>query len=110
MKYPILKPTSDNRYILVESYQVENISIPRGYLTNGADVPKIFWMFVPPFKPKYMPAILIHDYFCDKEEYKKADTHFERILLHIEDTFITRTMIRAVKMYHFIRYRKGGVT
>ena len=33
--YPAVKPTIENRYILLENYQVENVRVPKGYKTNG---------------------------------------------------------------------------
>lgn len=101
---PILKPTDDNRFVLADTYRVENVKVPRGYKTNGANIPRLFWWLIPPFKPKYLPAIIIHDYLCDREKYPLADSLFEYALLQIEDSFITRLMIKAVKIYHKIKY------
>ena len=105
LKYPIVQPTSFNKYMLKEPLVYKNIQlVPEGYITNGANVPKAFYWFVPPFKPKYLPAVIVHDYYCDKEEYKKADDLFEEILLDIEDSFTTRMMIKAVRLYHRVKY------
>lgn len=106
--YPKVKPTIQNKYVLMENYQVENVRVPKGYETNGADVPKLFWWFVPPFKPKYLPAIIIHDYLCDKKKYSLADSLFESTLYKIEISFTTKTMVKAVKWYHTIKYKIIG--
>ena len=74
--------------------------VPKGYKTNGADIPRWLYSFTPPFKPKYLPAVVVHDYLCDTlKDYRVADNIFEIILLEIEDSFTTRTIIRAVKLY-----------
>ena len=104
VKYPKVQPTINNKYVLLEHYQVENIKVPKGYETNGADVPKLFWWFVPPFKPKFLPAIIIHDYLCEKEKYKLADNLFESTLFTIEKSFVTKTMVIFVRIYHKIKY------
>lgn len=104
MNYPKVQPTINNKYVLLENYQVENVIVPKGYETNGADVPRAFWWFVPPFKPKFLPAIIIHDYLCDREKYQLADAIFEKTLFTIEKSFITKTMVKSVKMYHKIKY------
>ena len=104
VKYPKVQPTINNKYVLLEHYQVENVRVPKGYETNGADVPKLFWWFVPPFKPKFLPAIIIHDYLCEKEEYKLADNLFESTLFAIEKSFVTKTMVKFVRIYHKIKY------
>ena len=102
--YPTLKPTLDNKYIVVEDYVYKDIRVPNGYLTNGANIPRSLWLFVPPFKPKYMNAVVVHDYLCDLEMYEKADKYFEEILSNVEKTVVTKFMILAVKQYHKFRY------
>lgn len=92
-------PTEDNKYILTEDYYYKYDLVPKGYKTNGADIPRIFWWFVPPFKPKYLPAVIVHDYLCDQGNYEYADSVFQEMLLEIEDSFATRTMVRAVKLH-----------
>lgn len=105
MEYPKLQPTSDNRFILLEDYAVKGVVIPKGYRTNGADVPRLFWVLIPPFKPKFLPAVIAHDYYCDKAEYDKADKLFKDILLEIEKSFITKAMVYSVKLY--TKYLRG---
>ena len=99
-----VSPTLDNRFILLKPYKFENIMVPKGYKTNGANIPRPLWLLVPPFKPKYLPAVIVHDYLCGKEKYVLADDLFEKKLLTIEDSIITRSMVKAVRLYHKIKY------
>jgi len=105
VKYPKVQATAHNTYILLENYEIENVLVPAGYETNGADVPRIFWWVVPPFKPKYLPAVLLHDYLCDKEQYELADELFEKTLFDIEKSAVAKTMVKSVKIYHKIKYK-----
>jgi len=108
MLKPIFYPTRDNKVVLAKPYRIsKELVIPKGYESDGATIPRVFWWFVPPFKPKYLPAVIVHDFLCDKEQYKLADIWFEHLLTKIEDSFKTRLMIRAVKLYHRFKY---GVT
>jgi len=104
-----ISPTPDNKYIVQKNiyYKIDKniVKVPKGYKTNGADIPRIFWWFIPPFKPKYLPAVIFHDYLCDIEKYKLADDIFEDMLITIEDSFRTKIMIRAVRLYHRIKYK-----
>lgn len=102
-----VNPVYTNRFKVKTDYVYKDITVPEGYTTNGADIPRVFWSIVPPFKPKYLPAIVVHDYLCDRGEYLKADDYFEEILLSIENTFITRGMVSLVRLYHELKY---GVT
>jgi len=100
----IISPTTDNKYIVREEYQYKDVTVPKGYKTNGANIPRIFWSIIPPFKPKFIPAIVIHDYLCDEEEYELADKYLRELLYAFKDSFITHSMVHIVKLYHKIRY------
>jgi len=104
-QHPVIQTMNNNRVMLWEDYKVDWLVIPEGYMSDGASVPRWLWSIVPPFKPKYMPAVLAHDYLCDKELYTYADELFEKILLDIEDSVVTRGMIKAVRSYHKVRYK-----
>lgn len=101
--YPLFQASVDNTLILLEDYKYEDVSIPKGFKTNGADIPRVFWSIVPPFKPKYLPAVLVHDYLIkiakNKEDIIYANSYFEKILLKIESSFKTKTMVTAVNIY-----------
>lgn len=70
------------------------IVVPKGFKTNGADIPRLFWMFWPPYKSEYFTAVIVHDFMCNTASeyltqrqydsagimYKKADVVF-RVLL-----------------------------
>jgi hypothetical protein len=95
----IVTPTVNNHYLLVKDFKYKSITVPKGYETNGADIPRVFWWFVPPFKPKYLPAVVVHDYLCDLKQFQLADSLFEEQLLEIENSFTTSIMIKAVRVY-----------
>ena len=101
----IVKPMADNKYQLVESFYYGTLEVPKGYETNGISIPRIFWVVIPPFKPKYLPAVIVHDYLCDLEQYKLADAYFKEMLLGIEKSIVTKSMVLAVEVYHKIKYR-----
>ena len=99
-----ITPTKDNRFVLLEDFYIRGFVVPQGYKTNGANIPRFLWSIVPPFKPKFLPAVVVHDYLTDKEQYKTADDTFEAVLYGIENSFTTRMMVRAVRLYHAIKY------
>ena len=109
MDYPHLQPTDNNKFILIKEYKYKEIQVPINYITNGADIPRLFWIIVPPFKPKFFPAVLIHDYLIENAKTQKdisiANDYFEEILLQIEDSFKSKTMIKAVRLYWKIKFK-----
>lgn len=99
------KATKNNTLILLEEYKYKGITVPEGFETNGADIPQVFWSFgYPPFEPKFLPAVVVHDYLIKKREIDFANYFYEEIMLEIEDNRKTKKMIKAVKMYW--KYRK----
>jgi hypothetical protein len=71
---PTVKPFSDNReWVLVEDleYSIRNssvkISVPRGFVTDFASIPRPLWSILSPHG-KYSRAAIIHDYLYWKQE------------------------------------------
>ena len=106
MKYQRLEvsPLPNLKFKLLKDLKYKDITVPKGYETNGADVPRIFWSFFPPYRSDYLPAVVVHDYLCDIGEYKKADDYFEAIMieLKIEKSTIF-IMTKSVRLFHFLK-------
>ena len=121
-KYLVLGALSNGNYLVIKPYcvQLNNgdlIHIDSGYQTNGADIPRLFWRLYPPYSPEYMPAVVIHDFLCDKaiDEYSNkadlqdkflyADNAFRDILerLNISKSKV-KVFYNAVRLWHKVRY------
>jgi hypothetical protein len=76
----VISPLPEHKYILLEAYTYKDVTVPVGFVTNGADIPRIFWSFYPPNRSDYLPAVVVHDYLCSLGEYEKADRYFKDIL------------------------------
>ena len=117
-----LAPLSNGNYILTKSYKIrldngDLITVPKGYQTNGADIPRLFWRLYPPYSPEYMPAVVIHDFLCDRavetakdkkdlqDLFLYADNAFREILekLNIKQSKV-KTFYNAVRFWHKVRY------
>ena len=107
--YPLLKPTDENKFVLLQEYKYKDITVSKGYETNGADIPRFFWIVVPPFKPKYLPAVLVHDFLIatakNEDDIRNANKIFKEILLEIENSFVTKSMVKAVNIYWEIKLK-----
>lgn len=81
------------------------ITVPRGFRTDGASVPRIFWNIFDPFGP-YFPAALIHDflYSLSSDNFFKvnratADALFREAMFNIGIGWLMReTIYRAVRI------------
>ena len=101
----VLTPCNKHRYRLQQDYCYKEVTVPKGYLTNGANIPRVFWSFYPPNLSDIMEAVVVHDYLCDLEHYEKADKYFKE-LLELSDIKRVSVLILwgAVRIYHKIRY------
>ena len=83
-KFEVIEPLSVNLDII-------KFIIPKGYTTDGASVPRIFWSIYPPYKPEWLTACVIHDYLCSQathaqdkyKAYELADLAFKESLKYL---------------------------
>lgn len=108
---PILKPVGKYQFELVENYRYRDIVIPKGYITDGASVPRIFWSIFPPNKAEYLSAAIVHDYLTDIAIEKKsitfrsADNTFKEMLTDLNVNKIeVKVLYWSVRLYHLLRY------
>ncbi|MBE3607066.1 DUF1353 domain-containing protein [Campylobacter sp. RM13119] len=107
IRRPVLKPYDKDKFELVEDYAYGDIMVPKGYKTDGANVPRIFWSIFPPNSPEYLSAIVIHDYLCDRKEYFLADRMLKRMMkaLGVAEWKIW-CFYTACRLYHKIKYKE----
>ena len=105
IRRPILKPFSKDKFALCEDYRYGNIIVPKGYKTNGANVPRIFWSIFPPNSPEYLSAVVVHDYLCDKSSYKLADETLKEMMNELGVAkWKVMLFYLSVRAYHVIKY------
>ena len=51
------------REVVVEDFTSHGVTVPAGFIFDGASTPRPFWWIIPPYK-KTKKASLIHDYLC----------------------------------------------
>jgi putative uncharacterized protein FNV0804 len=105
----LMHPLSDGkRHELFQNYSYEingyRITVPKGFITDLASVPRSFWIIFPPFG-KYTPAAVIHDFLYSKYNTTGINrTLSDKIFLHIMKElgvgFLKRNaMYRAVRLF-----------
>jgi hypothetical protein len=96
----VLVHPDKNGWIVSCRIQYKDVQINRGYHTNGANIPRLLWVFIPPNDPVSFPAVVVHDFLCDKAQYKKADTYLEEILIASDvSTWKRKAIVNGVKFY-----------
>ena len=117
IRRPILKPYSKDRFELVEPYSVTmpifksesveeiTVEVPKGYKTNGANIPRIFWSIFPPNSPEYLSAVVVHDYLCELKLYALADEALRHIMANlVVAKWKIYCFYYACRVWHKLRY------
>lgn len=102
-----VSPMKGDRYRVNTDICYKDVTVPKGYMTNGADIPRVFWWLIPPNKSDCLPAVIVHDYLCDHGLHWKADWYFDEILRDLKVNRVCRfIMVTAVRTYHTHKYGK----
>lgn len=109
----VVQPIEKDKFRVYEDYHYQGICVPKGFVTNGADIPRIFWSLFPPNSPEYLSAVVIHDYLCEKYpevSYKEADKKFYEAMLDIGVAkWKAKTFYFYCNFYHQLKeVIKGG--
>lgn len=87
------------------------VTVPVGYKTDFASVPRLFWIVFPP-DGKYTKAAVIHDYLCDNprkftSNRKETDHVFLKAMLETGVShFKAMILFSAVRLYGIISRTK----
>ena len=79
------------------------ITVPAGYQTDFASVPRLFWRIFPP-SGIYRRAALVHDWLCDEQPHTCNDKEAAKVFLEaMKDIGVPwlrrNSMYRAVRMF-----------
>lgn len=86
-------------YVLLEDFEFLGVKVPKGFVTDGATIPRIFWPILPPVH-KYFPAAIVHDYLLTQLTRDEADAKFNEALKQLKITKARRyAMYGAVRLY-----------
>lgn len=90
------------------------ITVPTGFITDGASIPQLFWAILGPHGT-YFPAAVIHDYLYNKASdgsfgdltRAEADQIFLDAMESIGVSWLTRhTIYYAVRLFGWTSYKK----
>jgi hypothetical protein len=104
-----LSPFPNDSWIVLQPFAYGDIIVPKGYITNGANIPRLFWSIWPPNRSDYMPAVVVHDYICSIGDYKKAHRYFKVMLKDLEVEKVTvKIFAWSVRAFHKVmgKYKK----
>ncbi|MCR6593631.1 DUF1353 domain-containing protein [Campylobacter insulaenigrae] len=118
LKRVIVKPFNKDRFELQKEFEVSlcnlKITIPKGFTSNGANIPRIFWSIFPPNSPEYLSAVVVHDYLCQKsnsrDDYKIADLALKEAMQELGcSRFKTFVFYHACNGFHIVKCFFKGI-
>ena len=95
-------------YHVSSKHSGDKITVPKGFTTDFASIPRLFWSILPPWG-KYGKAAVIHDYLYWEAERprKDADKIFlEAMTVLSVNYFYRNIMYRAVRMFGSHAYNR----
>jgi len=103
------RPTGDGTVIVTEEYRYKDVVVKRGFISNGASIPRVLWWIYPPFYPDYLTASVVHDKMTNDEHYGKADRYFQQLLkISGVEKHTRRNLVAGVKTWHRMAYKKDN--
>ena len=82
-------------------------TVPKGFITDFASVPRCFWSLIPPMG-RYGKAALLHDYLYNTKSVsrREADRIFLKTMLMMEvPKWKAYVMYVAVRVFGWLRWR-----
>lgn len=82
----VVQPIDKDKFRVYKDFKYQCICVPKGFVTNGADIPRVLWSIFPPNSPEYLSAVVLHDYMCanvSEYDYEMADKMFYVAMLDI---------------------------
>lgn len=110
----IVKSVGSRSWELMEPFDWYGITVPEGFITDFASIPRPFWSIINP-AGKIKPAALVHDYLYSKQgvlddatmSRKSCDQTFLEIMVVIKMGWFKRmTAYRAVRLFGWIPWKK----
>lgn len=113
MNQAIIKANNKKTWIVVSEYKFHSITVPKNFISNGANIPRPFWSFFAPHSPEYISAAIMHDYLClqahkhnSYEESKRADKVFALLLKKLGVAKYKISLFYSfVRLHHFLKYK-----
>lgn len=85
------------------------VTVPAGFITDGASIPRIFWNILAPFG-EYFEAAVIHDYLYSPHNRRfrreQADEIFKEAMFNVGIGWLKReTIYRAVRAFGWTAFK-----
>jgi len=107
--YELFEVPQDFEYHVGKEGSGEIIKIPKGFITDGASIPKFAWSIIGGPLGDYAAAAVVHDWLYYKKIYtrKKSDQIFLEAMTVLDVAWWKRNlMYRLVRMFSWLFWKK----
>ena len=109
-----LQPIDKDKFRIIAKLTYKDVEVPKGFITNGANIPRLFWSIFPPNSPEYLSAVVVHDYMCENMKdfgWRKADKYLYEAMLDCGcKKWKAKIFYYSCYYRHLIlKYLKGGI-
>ena len=95
----LLSPITTKYWMLMDDYEIFNYTVPNGFITDFASIPRLLWFWLPPWG-NYGRASILHDYlYCSG---KVSRIEADKTMLHVMEKDDVGYLRRNI-IYNFIR-------
>ena len=86
------------------------IKVPKGFITDFASVPRLFWIILPP-DGKYTQAAVLHDYLYSTPRLRKESDRIFKNAMKVLGVPMWKygIMFSAVRMFGWIPFKKRRI-
>ena len=104
-----VSPLPKDMYIVTKSFTLNGVNVREGFTTDGATIPRILWVFWPPNRSTYLPAVIVHDFqlkgYTTNKQFKVANIKFKQNLELLDVDGITVFLFYlGVETHRLINY------
>lgn len=92
-------------YYIGHEHSDKWVTVPEGFLTDGASIPKIFQWLLPPFG-EYAQAATLHDWLCEHYYVYHDTDDFHPTTLPVDRKEIDRIMYEAMRVLGVAKWRR----
>ena len=101
------------RYILMCPVHLAGVTVPAGFITDGASVPRLLWWLFPPVG-RYFLAAVVHDWLLENGmPWREANRKFKQALQEqAVPVWVVFSMFLSVQIYQFFKrevFCEGGI-
>lgn len=111
--FPSIRQLPDGiRWITLEDFEYhvgsedssDIVRVPKGFVTDGASIPRFFWRMIGHPFGEYAYASFLHDYMCINGKKSRADFVFYEAMGVLKVSEWKRSMMYfAIRMFHLFQ-------